>query len=645
MSVIKVVDQIAGLYRHILDEQTALRATLKPGEDEKARLGQLVDDLALYYEAYRSDSNDEAQRELEFFLQKTLREICKEPLPPSLSSNHHNRRLIHLFTLFWQQIQRHSSGAGGVWSEAAPPFPPAGPALAKDLPEDRPAPAADESPAAEINAAPDSAEQAAEAEAEVPPDAPEPLAPPAAPRPAPSHPEGPTISVGLKIAGSDGQDQRPYELLCNIIDRAPSIMGRYNEEFEYSLDLDVDKYFSIQSVDASAELSESLGLAVVFENQRIIIKGLPRIGFDGRLNFVLSAAGRTDGGRLHQKPMYIAADPRTLWQDLPVEDDQGYPAENELWSGRQLPDGGRRILAASRRGRSHAHAAKTRDDYYALDFDQESGWHFAAVADGAGSARYSRKGAELACETAVAKLREYLTDPYQSLAIINGQSKLAEWKTAFDAGEAIVDGRREKAFRAGTVFDKIIYRVVYNCYVAINDEAGAKGALVRDYHTTLLCAAFRKFSFGWFFVSYWVGDGAMALYDWNRLNRTLLLGVPDSGEFAGQTRFLTMMKEEINEEAVCRRTRYTFADDFEALLLMTDGLTDPFFPAEKDVLSEENWRTFWTGILKDGFDGNPGCPELFDGGLSPEEQSLALCQWLNFWSKGNHDDRTILIVK
>ena len=59
------------------------------------------------------------------------------------------------------------------------------------------------------------------------------------------------------------------------------------------------------------------------------------------------------------------------------------------------------------------------------------------------------------------------------------------------------------------------------------------------YATTLLLTICKKFSYGWFVASFWVGDGAMCLYDKENHTSTLL-GVPDEGEYAGQTRFLTM---------------------------------------------------------------------------------------------------------
>ncbi|MDR2704242.1 MAG: hypothetical protein LBC02_00540, partial [Planctomycetaceae bacterium] len=55
---------------------------------------------------------------------------------------------------------------------------------------------------------------------------------------------------------------------------------------------------------------------------------------------------------------------------------------------------------------------------------------------------------------------------------------------------------------------------------------------------------------------------------------------------------------------------------------------------------------FYEQKLKNGCEEEPnGCPALFDKTKEPQEKAEALLKWLDFWSKGNHDDRTILIVK
>ena len=61
----------------------------------------------------------------------------------------------------------------------------------------------------------------------------------------------------------------------------------------------------------------------------------------------------------------------------------------------------RNIIAASKRGRAHAHSGTFRDDDFSIQFNESTGWYMIAVADGAGSAQYAREGARIACDTAI----------------------------------------------------------------------------------------------------------------------------------------------------------------------------------------------------------------------------------------------------
>jgi len=84
------------------------------------------------------------------------------------------------------------------------------------------------------------------------------------------------------------------------------------------------------------------------------------------------------------------------------------------------------------------------------------------------------------------------------------------------------------------------------------------------------------------------------------------------------------------------------------MLFVTDGITDPFFPSDADVEDGTCWLNFYKNTLPKGSqapapDAVP-VPELFEN-IEPQKKAEALLNWLSFWSVGNHDDRTILIVK
>ncbi|MBK9778212.1 MAG: protein phosphatase 2C domain-containing protein [bacterium] len=105
------------------------------------------------------------------------------------------------------------------------------------------------------------------------------------------------------------------------------------------------------------------------------------------------------------------------------------------------------------------------------------------------------------------------------------------------------------------------------------------------------------------------------------------------GEFAGQTRFLTMGDVWSDATSIMNRVKFAIADEFTALVLMTDGVSDPVFETESNLRRLELWDRLW-GDLQASASLNSDNPNL--------EQDLL--SWLNFWTPGNHDDRTIAIL-
>ena len=437
------------------------------------------------------------------------------------------------------------------------------------------------------------------------------------------------------------------------------------------------------SFSAAPVLSPSLtnnGFSITVTGNTFVLTGIPKESVDDTIWFCFR--NERMGDLRCDRPFLINADPRSLWQDLPVQpgDYDGYKNNDNISDGVEFgieiaPEEKKgfiirssvpaktsqmEIIMASKRGRSHAHAAKPRDDCFYYEIDEKNGWNFVAVADGAGSAKYSRKGSEIACHTVVKKLRELIGDYITSDSVL----QFGEYKENFTGrmnDNQTWNPAWQQEFGEITKLDDIFVQAVYDAYMGIYNESQRRKeekneeVAVKDYHTTLLCAAFKYFGpkkntdskapSGWFIASYWVGDGGAAVLRWNGTCRTLVLGEPDGGEFAGQTRFLTM-KDEVTKEAIKRRLRFTFCDFFEALLLVTDGITDPFFPSESAVADEKRWLEFYEQKLKLGCPEEPnGCNVLDDASKSPKEKSESLLKWLDFWSKGNHDDRTVLIVK
>ena len=92
-----------------------------------------------------------------------------------------------------------------------------------------------------------------------------------------------------------------------------------------------------------------------------------------------------------------------------------------------------------------------------------------------------------------------------------------------------------------------------------------------------------------------------------------------------------MTNHEIFVDAI-NRIRVDTVEDFTALILMSDGITDPKFETDANLQNIDNWNKLWDDINAEvnlNFDSNT---------------KYQLLRWMDFWSIGNHDDRTLAMI-
>jgi hypothetical protein len=314
-------------------------------------------------------------------------------------------------------------------------------------------------------------------------------------------------------------------------------------------------------------------------------------------------------------------DPKSLWKDEPSNREDPYWQPDEAVESSEIC--GRLVLVASKRGRSHAHEGKFRDDAFRVSFFNETGWGIIAVSDGAGASKYSRKGSVLACD-----------------AVVNFFQALPpeQWISLDDAVGEYLNGAGEPAARqVSVVLTDVLGKAALDAQHSIRKEATDKAVEMKDYSCTLIFALCRQFPTHFVVASFWVGDGAIGIYH-EASDTAHLLGEPDSGEYAGQTRFLTM-PDIFAGGAYAQRIRFKAVEKFSALVLMTDGITDPKFQTDANLKNPAIWKDLWDEIS--GF-GETNVSNEASNEIDSRE--TALLQWLDFWSPGNHDDRTIAVL-
>lgn len=363
----------------------------------------------------------------------------------------------------------------------------------------------------------------------------------------------------------------------------------------------------IYSVDTPAEL----GLSFDATSSEIFGTPLQPGEFELVVHFQFAPVAADKPKVTGKCQLIINPDPKTLWKNLPSDTNDPYwkADEDKLFA---IGEDGFSIAVASKRGRSHAHTGTCRDDDFNVLHDIESGWRVFTVADGAGSAKKSRKGSLIASTVATKSVLTALTG---------------------ERGKKIEEGIKLREINPN-VGSKIINEEMYYIFgnaareavQAIDTEAKTASAAYKEYSTTLIVTVHKRFEVGHFIGAYWVGDGGVGIY--SKGQELSVLGKADSGEFAGQTRFLDMSM--LVPQEIMNRIRIKIVQDFTAIVSMTDGITDPWFETDANIENRDIWDRLWS-------------KELEPIPLQPDP-AQSLLDWLDFWSPGNHDDRTIAIM-
>lgn len=388
-------------------------------------------------------------------------------------------------------------------------------------------------------------------------------------------------------------------------------------------------YFDMEHLDlddivyCEMEGLEKIGLS--YSSRTQVLEGLPTEAGDTEIIFKFRVDGEDENNDLNEKRIrvIINPNPKSLWKDLPSDKNGPFwKVDNQAVSA-DLGD--KKLVVASKRGRSHANVGSYRDDDFAAEHLEESGWNIVAVADGAGSAKYSREGSRLACEGIVNYFKEHLTGEL-----------VTEVETILQNGHSEKEANMEQ--KLSTFVQTHLGKAAFQVHKNLKNFAKAHDFELKDLNTTLIFSLFKKMDFGYVIFSFGVGDCPIILLN-KELTNVTLLNKMDVGEYGGGTRFITM--PEIFQSADFYQNRFSFkiVSDFSYLMLMTDGIYDPKFEVEANLEKIDKWKAFLADLEGENKDG-----AKVDFDKNNEDIANQLSKWLDFWSVGNHDDRTLAMI-
>jgi serine/threonine protein phosphatase PrpC len=353
------------------------------------------------------------------------------------------------------------------------------------------------------------------------------------------------------------------------------------------------------------------------------ITGVPTKSGDIKVAFKFKVEGQPADAPFNEKmiTLIINPDPKSLWKSIPSEKSDPHWKEDDVTVFSTIAD--RHILVSSKRGRSHANVGSFREDDFAFR-DLENGWSIVVVADGAGSAKISRKGSTIACNSVV----EFFLD-----------SSSIESMRQFD--ELLLQHQSGKDQDTQKKLNRFVYdnlgKAAFQVHKKLEEFARNQNVQLKDLSTTLIFTLFKRYDAGYALLSFGVGDCPMAVLN-KDVSAVLLLNWIDVGEFGGGTRFITM-PEIFQSDKFSTRFGFKLVHDFSYLILMSDGIYDPKFVVEANLPNIKKWQEFLEDLNGKNEDG-------IKVELRPDNKDIVkqFSQWMDFWSSGNHDDRTLAIV-
>lgn len=367
---------------------------------------------------------------------------------------------------------------------------------------------------------------------------------------------------------------------------------------------------------------EAIGLK--YNNEKETIEGTPTESGDHKITLKFRIKGEPEDAPLNIKaiPLIINPNPKSLWKNLPSNDAEQYWKKDEEGAFGKL--GEKYIAAYSKRGRSHANTGDFRDDDYAFAHFDEINWSVVAVADGAGSAKLSRMASKIVCHTIIEYFRNNLTSELS-----------AEFDCALKDYQSTANEENQKKLSVFVYHN--LSKAAKTAHDALIEFSKKSGADLRELYTTLVFCLIKKTELGYAILSFGVGDSPMVVINTD-VTKITLMNWLDVGEFGGGTRFITM-PEIFSSEKFATRFKFMLIEDFSYIFLMSDGIYDPKFSVEVNLEKPEKWQAFIADLKGDN---EEQCAVDLTAGNDKIVQQLSV--WMDFWSQGNHDDRTMCVI-
>lgn len=314
----------------------------------------------------------------------------------------------------------------------------------------------------------------------------------------------------------------------------------------------------------------------------------------------------------------------SLWKYFPVPENE--PEKFPEYLVKSENYGKNSVTGARVRGKKHKHEGTNCDDWFETAASGDI--IYIAVSDGAGSKKYSRIGAKEACRTVCGYLKYTFETEIMNKNILSNLSADLSDENCISVCRTL----------AGTVQNSIkkAYESVESAFYSrlpdpVYSDLLGRPLNIRDFSSTLLVAVvvpIENTENKKLVISCQIGDGMIALVNTNECfeKSVKLMGEADSGDFSGETDFLTS-KSLIESDRLAVRTRLSI-DSSDIMMIMTDGVADDYFPNESQM------HRLYLDLLANGIISPDKC--ISSAGLTPNQFEIikklpepAVYPWVN----------------
>lgn len=271
----------------------------------------------------------------------------------------------------------------------------------------------------------------------------------------------------------------------------------------------------------------------------------------------------------------------SMWKYNPVPTDEPEPFEEYISKKISLENN--IVFGARVRGKKHKHDGSNCDDWF--EIENIGKISIVAVADGAGSKKFSRIGAMESCKSSVNYIKDNINKNLKEETFLKKLSS---------------NIKSEEFVSSCSILANIIQNAVIVAYEAVEkafEERKAKydylklidrDMQIKDFSGTLLLAIIIPILVDEkeekLIVSFQIGDGMIVAInkDANYESCINVLGNIDSGEFSGETDFLT--SEKMKKKEVLMTKTKILRKPVSEIFIMTDGVADDYFPSLPQAL-------------------------------------------------------------